>query len=63
MTPLGPPLAIRVTMTAALPGKGADADNQDAWKTYSHVIPIVTANGVGTNSAVANNPNTDTGGS
>jgi hypothetical protein len=63
VTPLGPPLAIRVTLTIAPPGTGADADHQDNWKTYQHVIPIETANGVGTNSAVVNNPNTTTGGS
>jgi prepilin-type N-terminal cleavage/methylation domain-containing protein len=58
VTPLGPPLAIRVTMSIAPPGKGAEADNSDSWKTLQHVIPIVTANGVGTNSSNANNPNT-----
>jgi len=64
-TPLGPPLAIAVTVTVAPSDKGAGADNTETWKTYRHVVAILTANGVGTNSAVTNNPvanSTTTGG-
>jgi hypothetical protein len=56
VTPLGPPLAIRVTMTIAPPAD-KHADHDENVRTIQQVIPIVTANGVGTNSSNANNPN------
>jgi prepilin-type N-terminal cleavage/methylation domain-containing protein len=57
-TPLGPPLAIAVTMTIAPSGKGAEADDQNNWKSYRHVVSILTANGIGSNSAVTTNSST-----
>ena len=42
VTPIGPPLAIAVVLGIVPPGAGGDA----AVKTYRHVIPITTANGV-----------------
>ena len=57
-TPLGPPLAIAITMTIAPSGKGAEADDQNNWKSYRHVVSILTANGIGSNSAVTTNSST-----
>jgi len=59
LTPMGPPLAIAITVQVAPSGKGADANNQDAWKTIRHVVAIQTANGVGTLSANPNNATTN----
>jgi hypothetical protein len=41
ITPIGPPRAVRVTITLARPGAGPDAPT----KSYSHVVPIPSANG------------------
>lgn len=41
VTPVGPPMAIAVTLEVAPPGAGPGAKT----KTYRHVIPIPTANG------------------
>jgi hypothetical protein len=41
VTPVGPPMAIAVTIELAPPGAGPGART----KTYRHVIPIPTANG------------------
>jgi prepilin-type N-terminal cleavage/methylation domain-containing protein len=57
-TPLGPPLAIAVTVTIAPSGKGAEADDQNSWKTYRHVVSVLTANGIGSTSAVTTNSST-----
>jgi hypothetical protein len=41
-TPIGPPLAIRITLTIAGPTTGTGATGQD--RTYQHVVAIPTAN-------------------
>jgi hypothetical protein len=43
-TPLGPPLAIAITLGIASPSSGAGEPEQPL-KLYRHVVPIVTANG------------------
>lgn len=44
MTPLGPPTAIRVSFTLRL----VDSDGHETFKSYKHVIPILTASGPAT---------------
>ena len=51
-TPVGPPLAIRVTLTMPKPGAAQDADPL----TYVHVIAIPAANGLGNPPAGSTNP-------
>jgi hypothetical protein len=43
-TPMGPPLAIAITLGVAEPGN--DAGGQPSLKLYRHVVSIMTANGV-----------------
>ena len=43
-TPMGPPLAIEITVGVAPPGVNV-ADNPDSLKTYRHVVALLTANG------------------
>jgi hypothetical protein len=45
MTPIGPPLAIAITVGMALPDADADPDNPPPLRQYRHVVAIPTANG------------------
>jgi hypothetical protein len=44
-TPLGPPLAVAITIGIATPGSGNRSPNDQPLKTYRHVVAIPTANG------------------
>jgi len=47
-TPVGPPVAIEITIRLA-PAGAANPDNEQSWKTYRHVVALPTANGTNTN--------------
>ena len=47
-TPVGPPVAIEITIRIA-PAGAANPDNEQSWKTYRHVVALPTANGTNTN--------------
>ncbi len=44
-SPIGPPLAVEITLTIAIPGAQAQAEDNAGVKTYRHVVAIPTANG------------------
>ncbi len=44
--PIGPPVAIEITLKVAPPGVKAEASDEQTWKTYRHVVFLPTANGV-----------------
>jgi type II secretory pathway pseudopilin PulG len=44
-TPVGPPLAIAITLGIALPGLEGSTQADQGLKLYRHVVPILTANG------------------
>ena len=44
-TPVGPPVAIAVTLGIALSSSDGSAEAEQAVKLYRHVVPILTANG------------------
>jgi hypothetical protein len=48
-TPIGPPIAVEITLTVKIPGSQAqgqnDTENNPMVKTYRHVVAIPTANG------------------
>jgi hypothetical protein len=45
-TPVGPPLAIAVTLGIAPPGVEGSTQADQGLKLYRHVVPLVTANGI-----------------
>jgi hypothetical protein len=45
-TPVGPPLAIAITMGLAIPSAESATGGERQLKLYRHVVPIVTANGI-----------------
>jgi prepilin-type N-terminal cleavage/methylation domain-containing protein len=45
VTPVGPPLAVAVTLTIAPPKGVAGRDDPRSWTQYRHVVAIPTANG------------------
>jgi hypothetical protein len=56
-TPLGPPLAIEITVGVASSGSNDLApDSKPTWKTYRHVVAIPTANGTTPPPATSSSP-------
>jgi hypothetical protein len=45
-TPVGPPLAIAITVGLATPGSPSGSNTNPPLKLYRHVVPLATANGV-----------------
>jgi type II secretory pathway pseudopilin PulG len=45
-TPIGPPLAIAITLGLAVPGLEETSNVDQPLKLYRHVVPLATANGV-----------------
>jgi len=46
LTPIGPPLAIEITLGIVVPSGDNSAWGQPSFKLYRHVVPILTADGV-----------------
>jgi hypothetical protein len=45
VTPIGPPVAIAITLDIAFPSRDARADSEPEIKSYRHVVVIPSANG------------------
>jgi hypothetical protein len=57
-TPMGPPIAIAITVEIALPGTGTAPGSTPQTKTYRQVVPLLTANGAtqASNSSTTTSP-------